>query len=129
MKKLVIVAMAVTCAFAVVALPTEAEPLSTVSATKSELDDIMLPVISIKRPATLVDAVNLLRDLSRKYDTAQNGKGVDFMLNIPDGEKPPAVPIINTRNIRLGDALKLIVRCVGYDFKEENGIMIVFKKK
>ena len=89
----------------------------------------MLPVISIKRPATLVDAVNLLRDLSRKYDTAQNGKGVDFMLNIPDGEKPPAVPIINTRNIRLGDALKLIVRCVGYDFKEENGIVIVFKKK
>ena len=30
MKKLVIVAMAVTCAFAVVALPTEAGPLSTV---------------------------------------------------------------------------------------------------
>jgi len=96
--------------------------------TKCKLDKIMLPSVSIKPSDTLAGAVGLLRLLSREHDIEPKGSGVNFMLSVPEGENPPAVPTINARNIRLGDALKLIADSVGYKFEVYGDTVLIAKK-
>ena len=90
---------------------------------------ITIPSVSIKPPATLRDGIGFLRKVSVEFDGTGTGKkGVDFVL-VPGKHEsePPSLPFLNMRNIRLYDALKILVEATGYEFKIENGGVIVFK--
>ena len=94
-----------------------------------KMKQIMLPSISFKPPATLADAVDLLGRMSVEHDPAAKGKGVSFWLNVPKGEKSPAMPVSNARNLKLYDAIDLCCKVTGYDFQEKGEVVEIFRKK
>ena len=95
-----------------------------------KMKQIMLPSISFKPPATLADAVDLLRQVSVDFDVpGAKSKGVNFLLNVPKGEKPPAMPVISAKNLKLYDAIDLCCRATGYDFREKGEVVEIFRKK
>ena len=99
------------------------------TATVTKMKRLMLPSITIKPPATLADAVELLRTLSVQFDfTDSKKKGVAFILKIGKGEKPPVIPRITATNLSLYDALALLTKATGYDFEVKGDVVIIFKK-
>ena len=99
------------------------------TATVTKMKRLMLPSITIKPPATLADAVALLRTLSVQYDFSDSKKkGMDFILKVGKGEKPPVVPRITAKNLLLYDALDLITKATGYAFEVKGDVVIIFKK-
>ena len=99
------------------------------TSTVKKMKRLMLPSITIKPPATLADAVELLRTLSVQFDFPDSKKkGVEFILKIGKDEKPPAVPRITAKNLLLYDALDLITKATGYAFEVKGDVVIIFKK-
>lgn len=96
------------------------------SVVADKMDKIMVPTATIKPPATLIDAVGLLRELSWKYDPSKNNKGISFIL--ADGTNPPQMPKIVVNNIKFKDLLKLIVDSVGYAYSIEGNVVSIYKK-
>ena len=95
----------------------------------AKMKRLELPSLSIKPPATLADAVALLRTLSVQYDFSDSKKkGMDFILKVGKGEKPPVVPRITAKNLRLYDALDLLTKATGYAFEVKDDVVIIFKK-
>ena len=96
------------------------------SVVADKMDKIMVPSATIKPPATLVDAVQILRELSWKYDPSKNNKGLAFIL--ADATNPPKMPKIAVNNIKFKDLLKLIVDSVGYAYAIEGDVVRIYKK-
>ena len=109
------------------------------------MKEMRLPTISFKPPATIVDAVEFLRQASRDYDrpdipfdmrgfniklkmkgdTAQ-GLGADegFGADADDA----VIPQITATDISFYDALNLVCECVEYRFEIANGTIVVLPK-
>lgn len=106
-----------------------ATPVSDATATTiARMKMTFLPSVSFKPPATLADAVSLMRDMSRDMDPFGGAaKGVNFLISGTEAKDLPKMPMIRTNNISLYSLLKLVVDAVGYDFKVKDDIVIVFK--
>ena len=105
-----------------------ATPVSDATATTiAKMKMTFLPSVSFKPPATLADAVSLMRDMSKDMDPFGGAKGVNFVISGADAKDLPKMPMIRANNISLYDLLKLVVDAVGYDFKVHDGFVEVFK--
>ena len=106
-----------------------ATPVSDATATTiAKMKMIFLPSVSFKPPATLADAVALMRDMSKDMDPSGDvAKGVNFLITTRDAKDLPKVPKIRTGNISLYSLLKLVVDAVGYDFKVNGDLVVIFK--
>ena len=106
-----------------------ATPVSDATATTiAKMKMTFLPSVSFKPPATLADAVSLMRDMSRDMDPFGGAtKGVNFIISGAEAKDLPKMPMIQTSNISLYSLLKLVVDAVGYDFKVNDGLVVVFK--
>ena len=98
----------------------------TTAATVVRLRTTMIPSLTIKPPATLKDAVELLRKASKEYDPSK--EGVNFILKTAEGEPAPAVPRIRANNISIYHAVELVARVTGYEFEVKDDC-VVFSKK
>lgn len=108
-----------------------ATPVSDATATTiAKMKMTFLPSVSFKPPATLADAVSFMRDMSRDMDPFGGAaKGVNFLISGTEAKDLPKMPMIRTNNISLYSLLKLVVDAVGYDFKVNDDIVIVFKNR
>lgn len=118
------------------------------------MKEIRLPSISFKPPATIVDAVECLRQASRDFDNpaipfdkrgfnielkmkgdATQGSGSDEGFGA-DAENEtavsqvgvPVIPQITATDISFYDALNLVCECVEYRFEIANGTIVVLPK-
>ena len=107
-----------------------ATPVSDATATTiAKMKMTFLPSVSFKPPATLADAVSLMRDMSKDMDPFGGAtKGVNFIISGAEAKDLPKMPMIQTNNISLYNLLKLVVDAVGYDFKVNDSVVVVFKK-
>ena len=96
------------------------------SVVADKMAKIIVPSATIKPPATLVDAVQILRELSWKHDPSKNNKGISFIL--ADATNPPKMPKIVVNNINFKDLLKLVVDSVGYAYAIEGDVVRIYKK-
>ena len=98
--------------------------------TIAKMKMTFLPSVSFKPPATLADAVSLMRDMSKDMDPFGGAtKGVNFMISGADAKDLPKMPMIRTNYISLYSLLKLVVDAVGYDFKVNDSVVVVFKSR
>ena len=106
-----------------------ATPVSDATAiTIAKMKMTFLPSVSFKPPATLADAVSLMRDMSKDMDPFGGAKkGINFIISGAEAKDLPKMPMIRTNNISLYNLLKLVVDAVGYDFKVHDGFVEVFK--
>lgn len=96
------------------------------------MKDMRLPSISFKPPATIVDAVEFLRQASLDYgrpDVSVDMRGFNIVLK-GDGESigGPVIPTITAADISFYDALDLVCECVEYRFEITNGTIVVLPK-
>ena len=108
-----------------------ATPVSDATAeTIAKLKMIVVPSVSFKPPATLADAVAFMRGRSKELDVSDGAaKGVNFLVDPRDAKDLPKVPMIRTNSISLYELLKLVVDAVGYDFKVNEDVVIIFKNR
>jgi hypothetical protein len=106
-----------------------ATPISDAAATTiAKMKMTVVPSVTFKPPTTLADAVAFLNKASKEYDpSGSEAKGVNFLVDTRDTKGLPGVPMIRTGNISLYSLLKLVVDAVGYDFKVNDDIVVVFK--
>jgi len=110
------------------------------AAMQKKMKDIILPEISFRPPATIVDAVDFFMQASREHDDPDlppDQRGINLMLRLPqrfdrvDDVSPGTsdLPVINAmtaRNISLYDALQLVCEVTGMKFVYfKDGVMIV----
>ena len=86
----------------------------------------MIPSLTIKSPATLKDAVELLREVSKDYDPWK--EGVNFVLKMAEDESAPVVPRLRANNISIYHALELVARVTGSEFEVKDDCVVIFKK-
>jgi len=111
-----------------------------------KLKNIILPEVSFRPPATMIDAVDFFKQASVDYDVNvpvdQRG-GISFILKLPqtmpgDGEDAddpflsaptpmplPVIPAISARNISLYDALRLVCEPTGMRFWICGGFVLI----
>ena len=101
-----------------------------------KLKSIILPEISFRPPATIIDALDFFKGASRDYDDAGipvEQRGISFSVKLPatmpeDGEDAdvftptssgdiPVIPTMSARNISLYDALQLVCAVTGMKFR------------
>lgn len=86
----------------------------SVSSLASKLDSIILPNVEF-REATLREAVDYLRAISIKLDTATNDpnlKGVNFIAKLEVSAADPKITL-NLKNVTLGQATKYVAELSG----------------
>ena len=108
-----------------------ATPVSdATAATIAKMKMTVVPSVSFKPPATLADAVAFMRERSKELDASDDAaKGVNFLVDPRDAKDLPKLPMIRTNGISLYELLKLVVDAVGYDFKVDDDLVIVFKNR
>ena len=108
-----------------------ATPVSdATAATIAKMKMTVVPSVSFKPPATLADAVAFMRGRSKELDASDDAaKGVSFLIDPRDAKDLPKLPMIRTNSISLYELLKLVVDAVGYDFKVDDDLVIVFKNR
>lgn len=98
------------------------------------MKEMRLPAISFKPPATIVDAVEFLRQESRHYDRPDiplDMRGFNMELKRGEGENSnlvPMIPKITATDISFYDALNFVCECVKYRFEIANGTIVVLPK-
>lgn len=116
----------------------------------AKLRAIIIPEVSFRPPATIIDAVDFFKQASRDYDDptiAIDQRGISIILKLPsaatDAAAPsddvfapgagaaPGVPVINAmtaRNISLYDALKLVCEVTGMKTRVMGNIVMIVPK-
>lgn len=96
---------------------------------EARMAKIVLPRISFKPPATLVDAVEFFRRASIDLDDPKLPKeerGFNFSVQaVPDNGSVPVIPAIIAENINFLDALDLVLSSIGYKFEISGSMIIV----
>jgi hypothetical protein len=119
------------------------------SLVEQRMRDIVIPEVTFRPPATLIDAVKFFKQASRDYDNPEiprEQRGLSFALKlpvtveaspVPEGHADPfassavpavtnVVPVIaalSARFINLYDALKLVCDVTGMKFRIRDGII------
>ena len=122
------------------------------------MKEMILPTISFKPPATIIDAVEFFRGASKDYDRPEipiERRGFNFVLKTPQGAIKqqstdegaddfsasnsddaadatasglPPIPTINAGNISFYEALKLVCDSVDYKFIVRGPVVMVMQK-
>jgi len=80
-------------------------------AVSTKLKTIVIPQVTFRPPATLVDFVDFLKAASVDNDDPNiplEQRGVNIVLNLPPSAAIPVMPAISVRAISLHDVLKLV---------------------
>ena len=97
--------------------------------TEKHMKEIIIPTVAFRPPATIVDAVEYLRQASRNYDRPNvptNKRGVNFMLRLNANQgKIATIPCVEASNISLWNALNLICKSCGYKFNADNKVVYI----
>ena len=101
----------------------------------SRMRKIRLPHVSFKPPATIIDAIDLFRSMSKDYDDSDippEKRGFNFVLKVPHGQNGeaefPPVPTITATDISFYEMLKLVSDSVDYGFKVSGPVVMVMPK-
>ena len=113
-----------------------------------KMKNIVIPEVTFRPPATIIDAMRFFKEASIKYD--QSGffkmeRGINFVLNLPQAYwwvptgsstnmdpfaasacthgGPPVIPAMSGRSINMFDALKLVCDVTGMIFRIRDGIV------
>jgi len=114
--------------------PTPAEQL-----VYKKLNSIMIPEAILCPPATLVDAIDFLRQASRDYDNPtipEEQRGVNMILKLPlvssnatvsatATTEVPGVPSIRLRSVPLHDILDLVCDMTGMAFLIKGNMVLI----
>ena len=92
----------------------------------ARMKQIRLPLLDVKPMTPLKDVLEVLRRDSKVYDPRK--VGVNFVLEMPNGEPMPAVQKIRANDLSVYFALDLIVGASGCDFKAKGNDVVIFKK-
>ncbi len=94
---------------------TGSAPTSSERAIERRMKGIVLPKLMLGPPATIVDAIDFFRQVSKDFDRSdvpEERRGFNFVLQFEkptaDGEDVPVVSQISASNVSLYDALKLV---------------------
>ena len=107
----------------------------------TRMKEMILPAITFKPPATIIDAVDFFRQASKDYDRPDipiEHRGFNFVLvgisgntdgvdgnTLPD---IPKLPNISVSNLSLWEALKVVCEVVGFDFDVDGSVVKVMPK-
>ena len=100
----------------------------------NRMKKMQVPCLSFKPPATIIDAVNLFRSISKEYDDSSlppEERGFNFVLRAPSGkgaEVLSPIPPTTLSDVSLYEALKRVCDSVGYVFKVRGQMVIVMHK-
>ena len=133
-------------------------PTVTISDTKSaeqivskKLKTIVIPEVTFRPPATIVDAIDFFKTASRDYDDPEiplDQRGVNLILKLASTVAPapaaapaaaadpfaasatastgiPVIPAMSARFINLFDALKLVCDVTGMKFRISGNIVMI----
>ena len=125
---------------------------------EKRMKDMVLPAISFRPPATIIDAVDFFRQASKDFDKPEipvDQRGFNFVLQLEktlagggakkdnnqdafsaasDEENAgasgdvPQIPNISASNISLWEALKLVCKVSGFKFKVQGSVVMVMPK-
>ncbi len=135
------------------------EPVKDIGLGKSDeqiiskkLRDIVIPEVTFRPPATIIDAVDFFKQASRDHDNPEvpfEQRGVNLVLKLKGGgaqQAPPAdemdifsaaaaapaassgvpvIPALSARFINLWDALKLVCDVTGMKFRIRGNIVMI----
>jgi general secretion pathway protein D len=137
---------------------TSREPTSRISDTKTaeqviqqKLREIVIPEVTFRPPATIIDAVDFFKQASRDFDKPEiplEQRGVNLVLKLPNSVSASAAPADNAdpfasaaasaapggvptisslsaRFINLYDALKLVCDVTGMKFRIRGNIVMI----
>ncbi len=140
---------------------TSKQPVSQISDTKTaeqviskKLREIVIPEVTFRPPATIIDAVDFFKQASRDYDNPEiplEQRGVNLVLKLASGMTPSAAPAaeaapadpfaapapaagasgvpvisaLSARFINLYDALKLVCDVTGMKFRIRGNIVMI----
>ncbi len=139
---------------------TSKQKVATISGTKTseqmvqqKLRDIVIPEVSFRPPATIIDAVDFFKQASRDYDKPEipvEQRGVNLVLKLATGATSapaadaaasadpfappaaaagasgaPAIQALSARFINLYDALKLVCDVTGMKFRIRGNIVMI----
>lgn len=120
-------------------LPTvkDEQTLTAEQIVNKKLKSIVLPDVSFRAPATLVDAVEFFKQASRDHDDPkipEERRGVNFILKLAPSVSAvtasatagfPVIPAMSARSISLYDALKLVCEVTGMKFRITGNIVMI----
>ncbi len=124
---------------------------------EKRMKEMMLPSISFRPPATIIDAVDFFRQASKDYDRPEipiDQRGFNFILTLDKtltgGEAPadnnaesafgassddnasagavPQIPNISASNLSLWEAMGHVCKSVGFKFKVQGSVVMVMPK-
>ena len=125
---------------------------------EKRMKDMILPSISFRPPATIIDAVDFFRQASKDFDRPDipiDQRGFNFILTLdkaltggaaPAGDNNaesafgaaaeedasngavPQIPTISASNISLWEAMQQVCRQVGFKFKVQGSVVMVMPK-
>jgi len=115
------------------------EPKSAEQLVYQKLMGTVIPEVSFRPPATLVDAIDFLRQASRNFDDPaipEEQRGVNLILKVPPvisnatvsataKTAVPAVPTIRVRQVTLYETLKLVCDLTGMKFHITGNVVMV----
>ena len=123
--------------------------VNTDEPVKKKMQTIVIPEVTFRPPATIIDAVRFFKEASIDYDDPElpeAQRGVNFVLNLSANHgswtehdvrvalfaasatgtnSAPVIPAISARFINLYDALKLVCDITGMKFKIRDNIVWV----
>ena len=105
------------------AAPQDEEQSASVA---QKMRDIVIPEMTFRPPATIIDAVRLFKEASVEYDKTgvpEAQRGLSFVLKLPANEGAPVIPAVSARSIDLYDALKLVCDVTGMKFRIKDGVI------
>jgi len=113
----------------------------------AKLRSIIIPEVSFRPPATIIDAVDFFKQASRDYDDLEipvDQRGVNLVLKLPNttadssvmddnpfaatSGAPAGIPVISSltaRNISLFEALRLVCEVTGMKFRVTGNIVMI----
>ena len=124
---------------------------------EKRMKEMMLPSISFRPPATIIDAVDFFRQASKDYDRPEipiDQRGFNFILTLDKaltgGDAPaennaesafgasaddnaaggavPQIPNISASNLSLWEAMGHVCKSVGFKFKVQGSVVMVMPK-
>ncbi|MDA3925260.1 MAG: hypothetical protein PF904_11245 [Kiritimatiellae bacterium] len=137
---------------------TATSPVASISGSKSaeqviakKLRDIVIPEVTFRPPASIIDAVDFFKQASRDYDDPEipvEQRGVNLVLKLDASGAPvaaaavsddpfavpdnsggnsgvPVIPAMSARFINLYDALKLVCDVTGMKFRIRGNIVMI----
>jgi len=118
------------------------EKISTAEILRQRMCRIIIPEITFRPPATLIDAMDFFKQASFDYDDLdipRDQRGISFVMRLPlsyedketddpfSAREPTTGPIIHTHwgHMSLYDAVKLVCEASGMKFSLEHGFVLI----